>query len=142
MNLRELKLHLLGRFAQIIVFKRDGEMVDSCDSLVRLHPQMGASAYETFPLLGSMREVIAAHKSPAKPICIPCVEFSYQDRSGVFDFSFHAHPEASDLIVWVWVDQTEIYEYLRRVQQERNMLLVEKEDREMGRNVDRWGMAG
>lgn len=142
MNLRELKLHVLERYAQVVVFKRTGEIVDSCDSLAVLDAQIGASAYDVFPLLGSMKEVLAHHQSAAKPICIPCVEFSYPGCSGIFDFAFHVHPEDEALLVWAWVDQTEIYEYLRKVQQERNMLLVEKEDRETGRNLDRWGMAG
>jgi hypothetical protein len=142
MNLRDLKLNILGRFAQAVVFKRDGEMVDSCDSLVRLQTLMGTSAYDVFPLLGSMRDVLSQHKSAAKPISIPCVEFSHAGRSGVFDFAFHVHPENTDLLVWIWIDQTEIYEYLRKVQQERNILLIEKEDREMGQEIDRWDMAG
>ena len=143
MNLRELKLRMVERFTQVVVFhKISGKLIDSCDSLARLEAHIGASVYDLFPLVGSMQEVFARNKSAAKAVCIPCVEFSFPGCAGMFDFTFHIHPQQDELLVWTWVDQTEIYEYLRKVQQERNILLVEKEDRETGRDRDRWEMAG
>lgn len=142
MNLRDLKLHLLESLAQIVVFRKSGEILDSCDSLVGLEAVVGKSAYETFPLVESMREVINLHQNAGKPISIPCVEFTYKGFTGVFDFSFSSHPQDSQLVVWTWVDQTDIYEYLRKIQQERNMLLVDQEDEANGKDIDRWGIAG
>ena len=142
MKPRELKLHLLDKLAQVVVFDREGKILESCHSLINFGGLIGKSAYDTFPILGSMREVIRSLAVAGKPMSIPRVELAFRGLTGVFDFELYVHPDNDDWVIWFLIDQTQIYEYLRKIQQERNILLVEKEDRESGRDIDRWGMAG
>ncbi len=130
MNLRELKSLLLVD-TQLIVFRKSGIMLESCHSLTNLQPWIGHSLYESIPLLRSMRMVLE-HLS-VETIDIPSVDFVLGQRQGYYDFRFSLHPEDPDLILWLIKDQTRIYQSYAGIQQERNVLRMEKEYRERGK---------
>ncbi|MEO1452004.1 MAG: hypothetical protein AAFV07_20905, partial [Bacteroidota bacterium] len=56
------------------------------------------------------------------------VDFSLEGRHGVYDFEIYAHPRQRDLRVWMIHDHTVLYQYFQEIQQERNLLLLERED--------------
>ncbi|MEM7371109.1 MAG: hypothetical protein AAF587_21015 [Bacteroidota bacterium] len=127
MKVDELKLGVLDTLAQVIVFERNGTMVDSCHGLADISALIGQSAFDIFPLVGSIKEVLAGLTTEAPPIKLPAVEFLLIDKKGYFDIQFFAHPANPDLLVWVLVDNTSLYEYFGKIQKERNLLRMEKE---------------
>ena len=127
MKISELKLEVLNQLAQVIVFERTGRILDSCHGLVDITSIVGQSAYKVFSLLGSIKEVLTDLSSDAPPIKLPAVEFSLLDKKGYFDFQLFAHPKKENLLVWVLIDNTPLYEYFAKIQTERNLLRLEKE---------------
>lgn len=127
MKVSELKLAVLDQLAQVIVFERTGIIIDSCHGLTDISSLLGQSAYEAFPLLGSIREVLSTLSADSPPIKLPAVEFSLLDKQGHFDFQLYAHPSDPNLLVWVLIDNTSLYQYFGKIQSERNLLRLEKE---------------
>lgn len=133
MTLRELKYQMLNETAQVIVFHKEGRMVETCHSLSNIESWEGENIYEIMPLLKSMR--IAFEHIGNDIIDLPCVDFILQQRHGYYDFTFRAHPENPDHIVWIIKDQTRIYRYYQAIQQERNLLRLEKEYKDIGKSA-------
>lgn len=129
MNLKELKLYMLRGRIQVVLFHVDGILLDSCDGLSELSKLKGKSLYEFSPLLYSMKDQVRKLKAQEAAIHIPAVEYDFPDREGVFDFDFKAHPQEKDQRLWFIHDLTDYYHRMQRIQQERNMLLVEKQQR-------------
>ncbi|MEL6134011.1 MAG: hypothetical protein AAFR59_11670 [Bacteroidota bacterium] len=128
MKLQDLKLSYVKQFSQIVTFSHEGTFVDSCNSLVETHTWHGTSLYERFPILTSLQEAIKIMDQGPKPICLPAIEMSIEGRPGVFDFEIYVHPQDANLRVWMIYDNTSFYRYLQEIQQERNVLRMEKED--------------
>lgn len=137
MKLQELKLRYVQRFSQIVVFTHDGQFVDSCNSLAETHTWHGTSLLDRFPILSGLQDAIKIMDQGLKPICLPAIEMAIENRPGVFDFEIYVHPQDPDLRVWMIYDQTPFYRYLQEIQQERNVLRMEKEDLLADRDIDR-----
>ncbi len=135
MKLRDLKNQLLDQRAQILLFRKTGELLDSCHSLVNLEASIGRSVYDKWPVLEGIRDTVQELGIFLPHFRLPAVEFALPDLNGIFDFEFYPHPEEADQILWLMLDQSRIYRYFQRIQQERNVLLLEKEYRETGRRV-------
>lgn len=133
MNLNQLKAQLLDPSAQIILFRKDGMLVDSCESLTELEAWKEQSLYDLVPLLKSME--MAFEHIGEEVIDLPCVDFNLNQRHGYYDFTFQQHPEDPELIIWLIKDQTRIYRYYLAIQQERNLLRLEKEYQEHGKSA-------
>lgn len=129
MNLNELKLSLIQSKTQIIVFGKDGPILNSCESMERIGSFVNSSLYDMDPLFKSMERQIKAMGISDQPIFIPCVEFDFLGRKGFFDFQLSVHPDYPDLRVWLVVDNSPVYKYYQKIQQQRNELLLEKETR-------------
>ncbi|MEO0472705.1 MAG: hypothetical protein AAF206_24025 [Bacteroidota bacterium] len=136
MRLLDLKGEYMRQKAQIMLFDRKGVLLESCHALADVKPMLGQSVYELFPIIDSMQSVIWEQNKDADPIRIPAVDFSLNQRKGYFDFELFPHPEQEDQAVWILIDQTRVYKYFQKVQQQRNVMLVEKEYRENGRDID------
>ncbi|MEL6676802.1 MAG: hypothetical protein AAFR61_31625 [Bacteroidota bacterium] len=137
MNLKALKCTLTSSLAQIILIDREGTLLGSCHSVADLRKIEGLSAYAHFPLLIGMQQAFEELKTPSEKAQLPMVEFSLGERKGFFDFEFSIHPENPDQIIWLIKDRTDVYTLLQQIQQERNLLLIEKEDLKNGRQFDR-----
>ena len=133
MNLKELKLQLLDSHSQLIVFERTGAFIDSCNSLKDLSQLKGQSVFDQFPELEGLQKAIMELSPMDKPISLPAVDFSFKGERGYFDFEIYAHPDDPNLAMWLLLDQTPLYKYFQEIQQERNILLIEKEDRKSGK---------
>lgn len=134
MNLSELKASLLDRETQLILFRRDGTFVASDQALSDLQEWKGKSLYDLVPLLQSLAPALQ-HISGSDVIELPCVDFDFPGYCGYFDFAFQPHPEDADCLLWLIKDQTKMYRYYARVQQERNELRLEKEYRDLGKSA-------
>ncbi|MEM6345221.1 MAG: hypothetical protein AAF927_15125 [Bacteroidota bacterium] len=135
MSLKEHKYQLLNRYHQIIIFDLEGKLLDSCNSMIDLKQLPNQNVFDQWPVLESVRPALHQLEDLEVPFRLPAVELSLPELKGIFDFEFSIHPEYPEQIVWLLIDQTRIYRYFRRIQQERNMLLLEKEYRETGRSI-------
>ena len=137
MNLKELKLQLLDSHSQLVLFERAGAYIDSCNSLKDLSYLKGRSVFDEFPELEGLQKAILGLSPMDKPISLPAVDFQFNGDRGFFDFEIYAHPDNPDLAMWLLLDQTPLYRYFQEIQQQRNLLLIEKEDRKNGRFYNR-----
>ena len=135
MNLNELKSQRMNEKAQILLFKREGILVDSCHSLVDLSSSFGRSVFDQWPVLESIRPILSDIGESMDFFRLPAIEFALDGLNGIYDFEFFPHPEDPELLQLLIMDQTRIYRYFQRIQQERNVLLLEKEYQQTGRNV-------
>lgn len=133
MTFRDIKYQMLGETTQIIVFHKEGQMIESCHCLSDLQSWEGKNIYEMLPLLKSMK--MAFEHIGNDVIDLPCVDFVLQQRHGYYDFVFQKHPENPDHIVWLIKDQTRVYRYYQAIQQERNLLRLEKEYKDIGKSA-------
>lgn len=133
MTFRELKYQMLSDTSQLIVFHLDGRLIETCQSLSTLESWEDKSLYEMSPLLKSMKMVF--ENIGTDVIDLPCVDFVLNQRHGYYDFTFQVHPENPDHIAWMIKDQTRIYRYYQSIQQERNLLRLEKEYKEIGKSA-------
>ncbi|MEM6801829.1 MAG: hypothetical protein AAF696_10535 [Bacteroidota bacterium] len=131
MNLDELKLDLIKPKTQVIVFGKDGAILKSCHSMEDMSSFVNSSIYDMDPLFKSMERLIQAMRPNSEPIFIPCVEFDFFGRKGYFDFQISVHPDFPDLRAWLAVDNSSVYRYYQKIQQQRNELLMEKERRNL-----------
>lgn len=132
MNLKELKLNLIESKTQVIVFGSDGLIKSSCQSMENIAPFVNSSLYDLDPLFKSMEMLIKDMEPDSDPIFIPCVEFDFVGRKGFFDFQISVHPESPELRAWLIIDNSSVYKYYQKIQQQRNELLMEKETRSNG----------
>lgn len=137
MNLRELKFKYLQHRAQVIVFHLDGNILASCHALADVKTILSRSVYQLFPLVQSLEDEFNKLKTSSQPISLPAVDFSLLGKQGFYDMEFRLHPDEPSLILWFLWDNTPLYAYFQQIQQERNLLLIEKEDRENGRLFNR-----
>lgn len=131
MNLNELKLDLIKPKTQVIVFGKEGAILKSCQSMEDMSSFVNSSIYDMDPLFKSMERLIQGMKPSSEPIFIPCVEFDFFGRKGFFDFQISVHPDFPDMRAWLAVDNSSVYRYYQKIQQQRNELLMEKERRNL-----------
>ena len=123
MQLRELKSWFSENNTQIVLFhQQSGRIIDSCHTFLNVGHLLGASAYEKFPLLGSMQHVLVSLQPEDALIEIPAVHHDSRTPEKYFDYYFVPHLNESDVIMWFLKDQTLMYLKLREIQQERNEL--------------------
>ncbi|MEM7659821.1 MAG: hypothetical protein AAF399_27150 [Bacteroidota bacterium] len=122
-----MKYSVLAPMAQLIVFTRSGKMVDSCHTFLSIESILGESVYERYPILQSLQSVLEHLEGNDGPIHLPGVDFSFEGRSGYYDFELFAHPSEADWLVWVLLDNSALYKYFRPIQQERNELRAQHE---------------
>jgi len=132
MNLKELKLSLIESKTQVIVFGKDGTILDSCQSMVNIAPFIKSSLYDMDPLFKSMEFQIRNLDTSPEDIFIPCVEFDFIGRKGFYDFQICVHPDSPQLRAWLIIDNSAVYKYYQKIQQQRNELLIEKELKNKG----------
>ncbi|MCS6821858.1 MAG: SpoIIE family protein phosphatase [Microscillaceae bacterium] len=119
---------------QFVLFDLQGNIIESCDTLVNISLYQDVSIFDLSPFLESIKDVLASLiLNPDKielPLTYPRLEIPLLTREGVFDYSFETftHPETKEkYIVWIIEDNTDLYQYLWKVQQERNETAIRKE---------------
>jgi hypothetical protein len=118
MNPNELKNRLLNDLSQVVIFDKKGLILDSCHTL---------TTFEVFLFLGSIQDSLDLLKPEAPSQSYVGVEMNAHGLDGYYDFEVRLHPFYEDQYVWLIIDQTQIYEYFKEIQSERNKLRMEME---------------
>lgn len=127
MSILTQKNNYLSNKVQIVSFSNKGILLDTCNALIDLSDLKNKSLWEIFPMLESIEEVLSQLTIEDGEMYFPRVEFTFNKRNWLFDFTFYRHPQQSNAIVWIIQDFTEHYEYLRIIQQERNEAIAKEE---------------
>jgi hypothetical protein len=127
MNPNELKNRLLNDLSQVVIFDKKGLILDSCHTLTNFKDLIGKNAFEVFLFLGSIQDSLDLLKPEAPSQSYVGVEMNAHGLDGYYDFEVRLHPFYEDQYVWLIIDQTQIYEYFKEIQSERNKLRMEME---------------
>lgn len=119
-SIDQLKLELISGKSQIVLFRKNGELVDTCHTLLQIDSKK--SLYEQFNFLLSIKEVL--QNLGQEPLHFELIEWEEQ-TSGLFSLRFQTLEE--DLIQWTILDRTADREQILSVQQARNDEAIGKE---------------
>lgn len=124
-DLNQMKLSELGPLCQVTLFEPDGQIIESCDTLITIQKEV--SIYEQFNFLMGIQEVIMEIK-PDEPLVFELVEWTEQ-KDALFGMKFHKNAEG--LIQWFILDKTAEKDQILAVQQSRNNASISEEVLEM-----------
>lgn len=127
MNLEQAKLDFLKKNHQFILVDMEGNVLESCNSLVDITPLINKPLEYGIPFLSS-------HVRTVKDINfgelseIDCVNFSFLDRKGTYDIRISKmEVDDTERILIVVEDRTPHYESILKIQQHKNELTLDKE---------------
>ncbi len=117
LDIDKIKLDSFRHQAQVTFFEPEGQLVDSCHSLVKV--DSGHSVYEQFAFLDSLKEIFQAMGS-GEEYDFPAVEWE-EGAKGLYHLQFKSlNHGGKPLIQGTMVDKTKDYEQLLNLQQGRN----------------------
>ncbi|MEN0087445.1 MAG: HAMP domain-containing sensor histidine kinase [Pseudomonadota bacterium] len=98
----ELTTHLLAEtgLAQLIIFRRDGEIVRSDGNLIGELP-VGESLFEHLPVIQGFETVFEETMPDDDPISLSGVCLPNSPPLECFDFSMRSHPDGEDMVMIV-----------------------------------------
>lgn len=126
-NLDRIKLNMISALTQVVIFHTNGDVLESCDTLVKVDAKN--SIFSQFDFLKSIEEVFPSLPEGEK-LDFDMVEWNEQ-RSGLFSLSFERLD--STKIQWVIFDKTKEQENIGKVQQARNESAINEEFLEIQR---------
>lgn len=126
-SLDRIKLNTISAVTQVVIFYTNGDVLDSCDTLIKVDPKN--SIFSQFDFLKSIEEVFPSLPE-GKKLDFDTVEWNEQ-RSGLFSLSFEKLD--STKIQWVIFDKTKEQEHIAKVQQARNESAINEEFLEIQR---------
>lgn len=132
--LQQFKSQFAPAGFQFVLLDNQGVIVESCNSLFNLNLYQGLSAFTFIPFLESIEETLVQITAQDAPIYFPRLDIPFFSHDKIYDFTFQRFeptPEHS-FIAWIIRDNTSHYYYLRQIQQERNMVIVQNERRAAG----------
>jgi len=118
---------ITSKMSQIIIFEKSGLYLDSCNTFFETGMWEGQSLYSIEPWLESMEPLFREMKSDQSPVYIPAVERPINNQRKYFDYHVYPHPEDNRHLLWLLMDLTDTYEQMRKIQQERNELMLQLE---------------
>lgn len=140
MSIEHLKTNFLFKQAQLILFNRTGNVVESCDTFIKLSAltkkSTPVSIYDNIPMLHALEDSLKNLHEYPNGLHFPRVEFPYGDQYRVFDFTFLLHPNNHQLIMLYIQDFSTQYAYLYKVQQERNVSIIKHDELKLKTNTE------
>jgi len=126
-NIDRIKLQLFAPLSQVVIFHTNGEIIDTCNTLVSVEPKR--SVFDQFDFLKSIEEVF-----PGLPVgeqlTFDAVEWN-EGTEGLFAMEFI---KADNIrIQWVIQDRSKDKAQIALVQQERNESAINEEFLEIQR---------
>ncbi len=124
MTLKDHKSQFISNKVQIILFNKEGQLIDSCDTLFTVTVKERNTLYDVFPFIESIKSNLVLLRPNASALHFPRIEFFHENVAIICDFTFYANANNPDEIVWCIQDFTPQYQYLMAMQQERNESIV------------------
>ncbi|QQS31269.1 MAG: hypothetical protein IPM47_10265 [Sphingobacteriales bacterium] len=127
MTLLDLKQQFCFERFQTILFDRNGQLIESCNTLFDLATFETQNIFDLFPVLDGVKDALFTFSpNSSQNINIPRVEFSFGNHSFLSDFTvssvlFNNTP----VFVCHIQNLTEQYQHLIVIQQERNESIIE-----------------
>ena len=143
-ELTKYKTNYLAKRSQFVIFDFDGLLLNSCNTLIDLSQYKSNSLFEKFPIIESLCAQFNDLEVNGETISIPRIEMKIDEEDRYFDYIFSKiEVENSHSILLIINDYTAQYEYLIKVQQERNeaivdneYLLIEQELNQLDKNIN------
>lgn len=129
-NLLAHKSDFIYKKAQIIVLSEAGILVDSCHALMDLSAYQNQYVFDQFAFLESIESTLLALQVEDGELYFPRVEIQYGGKDWVFDFTFFRPADQPTNLVWMIEDLSKQYNYLLKVQQERNQSIIRQQLRD------------
>lgn len=121
---------------QIVMFDKNGSLIDSCDSVFPLQHLKNQNIYEIFFFLDGMQDIL---NNLQKPLLLPLMRPNIKDfEDKIFNFTFkkevfdpianrNSTPETPLNVVWIIEDITETSLRQQEIQQESRVAQIDKE---------------
>ena len=121
MNFDNLKLEHIGHTIQIVIFNREGDLIDTCNSIIKFDP--GTNLFEHVVFLESIKSELQ-NLTIENQLDYHCISNPF-GNDYAYDFSFELDKEAQ--IIWYLSNYTSQYNQVRDIQQSRNDGAIIKE---------------
>lgn len=120
-DLNKIKFDLMAPACQVTIFQTDGQIIQSCDTLLKTNKDN--SIFDQFDFLKSLEEVFI-HLPEDEKLEFTTVEWEEQVNS-LFSISFEKINESQ--VQWIIQDKSFTKKALQSVQQERNNATINEE---------------
>jgi signal transduction histidine kinase/CheY-like chemotaxis protein len=125
MDLMAYKTEYLQKKCQFILFDNEGNIKDSCETLFRLSILKNNNLFDSLPILESIASELLALQPQSSGFELQCLETDEFGKNGIYDFWIER--VGTNRLLWIIVDNTNHYQYLRILQSERNVSLISQE---------------
>lgn len=128
-------------FNQLVLLNKKGQVIYSCETLIKLKPYSENPILDKSPFLESIFPLVLEKNLEEKPLRYMRLEKAFPGLDGLYDFSFSwVEIPAGKFILWNIYDYSELYKTLREAQQLRNekAIIIEKLARLNKRELSNW----
>ena len=122
MNLKEIKFSPFERFSQVIIFDREGKILESDDTIVKVTNSSFNLFQDSF--LSGMEELIV-DLSVNDPLTFECINTDLFGKTSHFDLIIKPVEEGSDQYAFIIYDFGAQYDRIFELQQERNVAEIQ-----------------
>ncbi|MGK0389915.1 MAG: hypothetical protein ACI94Y_002660 [Maribacter sp.] len=127
-NVEQIRQQKLAHFCQVILIEKDGNVVESCDSIFNTSTLTQYSVSEWFPFIESVFYSLEHLKVGDAKLLFSKVEEPAPFLQGYYDFSFsRIEMKGKEYILWELFDYTTLYEDFKKYQQKRNELEIQRQ---------------
>ncbi|MBO3698813.1 ATP-binding protein [Roseivirga sp. E12] len=126
-RIERIKLEMISPLSQVVIFHTNGEVLDTCDTLIKVEAKK--SVFDQFDFLKSIEEVFPGLPVGEK-LVFDVVEWN-EGAEGLFALEFVKFDDTR--IQWVILNKTKDQEQITKVQQERNDSAINEEFLEIQR---------
>lgn len=120
-------LDFLKSSHQFILTGLEGNILESCNSLVDLTPEINTSIYNTIPFLSAYTSEIMK-MNHTESLDLNCIQFSFKKRIGIYDLKISKNSSGNpNTILIILTDRSNYYNTLRKTSQNNAEVSLEKE---------------
>lgn len=122
MNLKEIKFSPFERFSQVIIFDRNGKILESDDTIVKVTNSSFNLFQDSF--LSGMEELIFDLRTN-DPLTFECINTDLFGKTSHYDLLIRPMEEGSDQYAFIIYDFGAQYDRIFELQQERNVAEIQ-----------------
>lgn len=127
-KIEQVRQKKLANFCQVILIDKDGDVVESCDSIFDSSSLTETPVYEWFPFIESVFPSLCSLELEGEGLLFSKVEKPAQYLLGYYDFSFSKIKIENKIhFLWEIFDYSTLYRDFRIYQQRRNDLEIQRQ---------------